>query len=57
MNQGNGLKKVEQVDYSDEYSHPYFKPIMKEQELPEISHDLLMQKNDSPEVYPLHFAI
>lgn len=22
-----GLKKVEQEDYSDEYSHPYFKPI------------------------------
>ena len=26
---GFGLKKVEVVDYSDEYSHPYFKPIEK----------------------------
>ena len=54
---GTSFKKVEQVDYSDEYSHPYFKPIVKDEDIPEIRHDLLMQKNDAPEVYPLHFAI
>lgn len=27
MNPGVGLKKVEAIDYSDEYSHPYFKAI------------------------------
>ena len=48
---------VEQHDYSKFYSNPYFKPIIKGEELDEITHDVLMQKNNSPAVYPLHFAI
>lgn len=51
------MKMVEQEDFSDSYSHPYFKPINRDEDLPEITHDLLMQKNNSPAVYPLHFAI
>jgi diazepam-binding inhibitor (GABA receptor modulating acyl-CoA-binding protein) len=54
---GISYRKVEQVDYSDEYSHPYFKPIEKLQDIEDISHELLLQKNNEPAVYPLHFAI
>ena len=45
------------MDYSDEYNHPYFKAIEKHEDIDNISHELLMQKNDEPAVYPLHFAI
>jgi len=48
---------VQQEDFSDSYSHPYFKPINKGKELGEITRELLLQKNNSPAVYPLHFAI
>ena len=56
-NGGKGFQKVEVIDYSDEYSHPYFKPIVKGENIQEISHELLLKKNDSPKVFPLHFAI
>lgn len=55
--QGTGFKKVEQEDFSDEYSHPYFKAIQRGEDIPDIQHELLLIKNNSPEVYPLHFAI
>lgn len=55
--QGTGFKKVEQKDFSDEYSHPYFKAIQRGEDIPDIQHELLLIKNNSPEVYPLHFAI
>jgi hypothetical protein len=48
---------VEQKDYSDTYSHPYFKSIEKGEPLTDITYELLMQVNNSPNVYPLHFAI
>ena len=51
------MKMVEQEDFSQKYEHPYFKPIQKGDDINEISHDLLMKKNNSPSVYPLHFAI
>jgi hypothetical protein len=51
------LKMVEQKDFSDEYSHPYFKPILKGEPITSVTHEALMQKNNSPAVYPLHFAI
>ena len=30
---------------------------MKEEEIEQIEHDLLLKINNSPAVYPLHFAI
>lgn len=48
---------VEQKDFSDEYSHPYFKAIEKGQNIEDINKEKLMEKNNSPAVYPLHFAI
>ena len=51
------MKMKEQEDFSQKYSHPYFKPMNKGEDISEVSHDLLMQKNNSPAVYPLHFAI
>ena len=52
-------RKVEHIDYSDGYSHPYFKRIEKEEDIPdeEITHELLMTKNNQPACYPLHYAI
>ena len=54
-----GLKMVQQKDYSNSYSHPYFRLI--EKNLPikkqELNKGLLLQKNNSPQCYPLHFAI
>jgi hypothetical protein len=44
--QSQGLKKVEQVDYSDTYSHPYFKLILKGTPIPEIKHELLLTLNN-----------
>jgi len=52
-----GLKMVQQTDYSGSYSHPYFKMIEKGEDIAVIDHDLLLQVNNSPKVYPLHFAI
>jgi acyl-CoA-binding protein len=52
-----GLKMVEQKDYSETYSHPYFKPIEKGHPIPSITHELLLKPNNSPNAYPLHFAI
>ena len=56
---GTMKRKVEVIDYSESYSHPYFKAIQKMEEIPpqKITHDLLMTKNSAPAVYPLHFAI
>lgn len=48
---------VEQLDFSDTYSHPYFKKIEKGDPITDISHDLLLTANYSPNAYPLHFAI
>ena len=48
---------VEQEDFSESYSHPYFKPISKGEEINEVTRELLLKKNNSPAVYPLHFAI
>ena len=52
-----GLKMAVQTDFSDSYSHPYFKRIEKGESIEEIEHALLLQVNNSPKVYPLHFAI
>ncbi len=48
---------VEQKDFSDNYSHPYFKSIQKGLPIGEITRELLLQVNNNPKVYPLHFAI
>lgn len=48
---------VVQTDFSDAYSHPYFKSIEKGEPIDNIDHSLLLQVNNSPKVYPLHFAI
>jgi hypothetical protein len=50
---------VEQKDYSNSYSHPYFRLIEKNLpiEKQELNKGLLLQKNNSPKCYPLHFAI
>lgn len=55
--EGAAMKMVEQKDYSDSYMHPYFKSIEKGEPLNEITKELLLKKNNSPAVYPLHFAI
>lgn len=55
--EGAALKMVEQTDYSATYSHPYFKSIEKGDPIPNITHELLLQMNNSPKAYPLHFAI
>lgn len=52
-----GLKMAVQTDFSDSYSHPYFKRIEKGEAIEGIEHALLLQVNNSPKVYPLHFAI
>lgn len=52
-----GLKMAVQTDFSDSYSHPYFKRIEKGEAVDGIEHALLLQVNNSPKVYPLHFAI
>lgn len=51
------MKMVEQKDFSNLYSNPYFKAIEKGEPLPEITKEFLLQKNNNPQVYPLHFAI
>ncbi len=51
------MKKVKQEDYSDSYSHPYFKAIEKGGTLEEVTSEMLMTVNNAPAVYPLHFAI
>lgn len=48
---------VEQIDYSDTYSHPYFKAIEKGDQIANVAHELLLLINISPKAYPLHFAI
>lgn len=52
-----GLKMAVQTDFSDAYSHSYFKRIEKGEPIDSIDHALLLQVNNSPKVYPLHFAI
>ena len=50
---------VEQKDYSNSYSHPYFRLIEKNLPIEKLAltKNLLLQKNNSPKCYPLHFAI
>jgi hypothetical protein len=48
---------VDVIDYSSGYSHPYFKSIEKGEAIEKIEKDLLLQINNNPKVYPLHFAI
>lgn len=48
---------VQQEDFSEKYEHPYFKAISNGDDIENMSHDLLLKKNNSPCVFPLHFAI
>ena len=51
------MRMVEQKDYSEQYSHPYFKAIKQGSPLPHIEKAQLLVCNNTPAVYPLHFAI
>lgn len=55
--EGSAMKMVEQKDYSNSYSHPYFKAIEKGESIQNISKQLLLKKNNNPDVFPLHYAI
>lgn len=51
------MKMVEQKDYSNTYSHPYFKLIEKNLPIEQINRQTLLEINNNPKCYALHFAI
>ena len=48
---------VEPHDFSDSYSHPYFRAIEKGLPIDGVKREVLLQVNNNPKVYALHFAI